>query len=111
MRTPDIDALPVVVLSGVRVSMRDGVELNLRITRPAVDGRYPAVMEYNPYRRLGPSTEDDPGYPPVVRYLATRIAVMHRGKLIEVGDTEQITNRPADPYTRSLMAATPQLFV
>ena len=48
---------------------------------------------------------------PVVRYLSTRIAVMHRGKLIEVGDTEQITNRPADPYTRSLMAATPQLAV
>src|SRR5579862_8320891 len=48
---------------------------------------------------------------PVVRYLATRIAVMHCGKLIEVGDTEQITNRPADAYTRSLMAATPQLSV
>lgn len=48
---------------------------------------------------------------PVVRYLSTRIAVMHRGKLIEVGDTEQITNRPAEPYTRSLMAATPQLSV
>src|ERR1700739_2842089 len=42
---------------------------------------------------------------PVVRYLATRIAVMHRGKLIEVGHTEQITNRPAHAYTRSLMAA------
>jgi ABC-type glutathione transport system ATPase component len=48
---------------------------------------------------------------PVVRYLATRIAVMHRGKLIEVGDTEQITNRPAHAYTRTLMAATPQLSV
>jgi len=31
---------------------------------------------------------------PVVRYLATRIAVMHRGKLIEVGDTESITTHP-----------------
>ena len=48
---------------------------------------------------------------PVVRYLATRIAVMHRGKLIEVGHTEQVTNRPAHAYTRSLMAATPQLSV
>jgi ABC-type glutathione transport system ATPase component len=48
---------------------------------------------------------------PVVRYLSTRIVVMHRGKLIEVGDTEQITNRPADAYTRSLMAAIPQLSV
>ncbi len=72
MRTSETSHLPVVVLSGVRVPMRDGVGLNLRITRPAPEGRYPAVMEYNPYRRLGPTTADDPGYPPVVRYLAER---------------------------------------
>ncbi|MFB3915197.1 MAG: ABC transporter ATP-binding protein [Terriglobales bacterium] len=46
---------------------------------------------------------------PVVRYLATRIAVMYRGKVVEVGDTEQITTRPAHPYTRSLLEATPQI--
>ena len=46
---------------------------------------------------------------PVVRYLATRIAVMYRGKIVEVGDTEQITRRPAHPYTRSLLDATPEL--
>jgi ABC-type glutathione transport system ATPase component len=46
---------------------------------------------------------------PVVRYLSTRIAVMHRGKLVEVGDTDQITNRPAQPYTRSLLEAIPEL--
>ncbi len=72
MRTSETARLPVVVLSGVRVRMRDGVELNLRITRPEVDGCYPAVMEYNPYRRLGSTAADDPGYPPVVRYLAER---------------------------------------
>jgi len=48
---------------------------------------------------------------PVVRYLATRIAVMHRGKIVEIGETEQITNRPAHAYTRSLLEATPQLSV
>ena len=48
---------------------------------------------------------------PVVRYLSTRIAVMHRGKLVEVGDTEQITNRPGHGYTRSLIEATPELSV
>jgi ABC-type glutathione transport system ATPase component len=48
---------------------------------------------------------------PVVRYLATRIAVMHRGKLVELGDTDQITNRPAQAYTRTLLEATPQLSV
>jgi ABC-type oligopeptide transport system ATPase subunit len=48
---------------------------------------------------------------PVVRYLSTRIAVMYRGKIVEVGDTEQITARPAHPYTRSLLEATPELLV
>ena len=46
---------------------------------------------------------------PVVRYLATRIAVMYRGKILEVGPTEQITTAPSHPYTRSLLAATPEL--
>jgi oligopeptide transport system ATP-binding protein len=46
---------------------------------------------------------------PVVRYLSTRIAVMYRGKIVEVGETETITARPAHPYTRSLLAATPEL--
>jgi len=46
---------------------------------------------------------------PVVRYLSTRIAVMHRGKLVELGDADQITTRPQHPYTRSLLEATPEL--
>jgi peptide/nickel transport system ATP-binding protein len=46
---------------------------------------------------------------PVVRYLSTRIAVMYRGKLVEVGNTEQIAERPAHPYTRNLLGATPHL--
>ncbi len=48
---------------------------------------------------------------PVVRYLSNRIAVMHQGKIVEVGETEQITNRPGHPYTRSLLEATPELSV
>ena len=48
---------------------------------------------------------------PVVRYLATRMAVMYRGKIVEVGDTGQITGAPAHPYTRSLLEATPELRV
>ena len=48
---------------------------------------------------------------PVVRYLSTRIAVMYRGKIVEVGETEQITQRPGHPYTRSLLEATPELLV
>ncbi len=46
---------------------------------------------------------------PVVRYLARRIAVMYRGKLVEVGMTEQVTSNPSHPYTRSLVEATPEI--
>lgn len=48
---------------------------------------------------------------PVVRYLATRIAVMYRGKIVEIGSTEQITAAPAHAYTRSLLSATPEIVV
>jgi len=48
---------------------------------------------------------------PLVRYLANRIAVMHRGKIVEVGPTEQVTSEPKHPYTRSLIEATPEIAV
>jgi peptide/nickel transport system ATP-binding protein len=48
---------------------------------------------------------------PVVRYLSTRIAVMYRGKIVEIGGSEQITERPTHPYTRSLLEATPEVAV
>ena len=44
---------------------------------------------------------------PVVRYLADRIAVMRKGEIVEVGDSEQITSSPSNEYTRTLLAATP----
>ena len=46
---------------------------------------------------------------PVVRYLANRIAVMKQGELVEIGSTEQITTAPRHEYTRTLLAATPEL--
>ena len=46
---------------------------------------------------------------PVVRYLSTRIAVMYQGKIVEIGSTEQITAQPQHPYTRKLLAATPEM--
>ena len=46
---------------------------------------------------------------PVVRFLATRIAVMSGGRIVEVGETEAITTAPAHPYTRTLLAATPEI--
>jgi len=46
---------------------------------------------------------------PVVRYLSTRIAVMRQGRIVEIGDTAQITSRPHHPYTRALLEATPEI--
>ena len=46
---------------------------------------------------------------PIVRYLAARIAVMYHGKLIEIGPVEQITSQPTQPYTRTLLEATPEI--
>jgi ABC-type glutathione transport system ATPase component len=48
---------------------------------------------------------------PVVRYLATRIAVMNKGKIVETGDTESVLTSPRHPYTRALIEATPELRV
>src|SRR5208337_4710471 len=48
---------------------------------------------------------------PIVRYLADRIAVMQQGELVEVGTTEQITTVPQHPYTKTLLAATPEMEV
>jgi ABC-type oligopeptide transport system ATPase subunit len=48
---------------------------------------------------------------PVVRYLSTRIAVMYRGKIVEIGPTEQFTTQPQHDYTRKLLAATPEMAV
>jgi ABC-type glutathione transport system ATPase component len=46
---------------------------------------------------------------PVVRYLSTRIAVMYRGKVVEINSTAQITGNPQHPYTSSLLKATPEI--
>ncbi|WP_454728926.1 ABC transporter ATP-binding protein [Cellulosimicrobium protaetiae] len=43
----------------------------------------------------------------VVEMLSDRIAVMHKGKLVEVGATSQIVHAPQHPYTQRLLAAVP----
>jgi len=48
---------------------------------------------------------------PVVRYLSTRIAVMYRGKIVEINSTQQITETPQHPYTKTLLEATPEIAV
>jgi peptide/nickel transport system ATP-binding protein len=46
---------------------------------------------------------------PLVRYLSTRIAVMERGRLVEIGEAEALCAAPSEAYTRQLLAATPEL--
>ncbi len=43
----------------------------------------------------------------VVRYFCDRVAVMHRGKIVEIGTAEQICTAPREPYTQSLISAVP----
>jgi oligopeptide/dipeptide ABC transporter ATP-binding protein len=42
-----------------------------------------------------------------VRYLASRVAVMYLGVIVEEASTAELFDRPAHPYTRALLAAVP----
>jgi oligopeptide/dipeptide ABC transporter ATP-binding protein len=43
----------------------------------------------------------------VARYMCDRIAVMYLGKIVEIGDTEEVLGNPQHPYTRALLSAVP----
>ena len=43
----------------------------------------------------------------VVRYFCDRVAVMYKGEIVEVGDSEAICTEPQHPYTQSLISAVP----
>jgi len=45
----------------------------------------------------------------VVRHVADRIAVMYLGRIVELGETEEIFRRPAHPYTVALLSAIPSI--
>jgi peptide/nickel transport system ATP-binding protein len=45
----------------------------------------------------------------LARFLCHRIAVMHSGKIVELGNTKQIFTHPQHPYTKTLLAAAPLL--
>jgi len=46
---------------------------------------------------------------PLVRYLCDRVAVMQKGKLVELGPVLDVCENPRETYTRELIAATPEL--
>ncbi|HDC8055106.1 TPA: ABC transporter ATP-binding protein [Staphylococcus aureus] len=44
----------------------------------------------------------------MVKYISDRIAVMHFGKIVEIGPSEEIYQNPLHDYTKSLLSAIPQ---
>jgi peptide/nickel transport system ATP-binding protein len=46
---------------------------------------------------------------PLVRYLCDRVAVMRRGRLVELGEWRQVCDAPQEEYTRQLIGATPDM--
>ena len=45
----------------------------------------------------------------VVEFLAQDVAVMNAGRIVEIGPAQEITQRPRDPYTKTLLASVPRL--
>jgi len=44
----------------------------------------------------------------VVRFITDRIAVIHKGKIVELAESEKLFENPLHPYTRALISAVPQ---
>ncbi len=44
----------------------------------------------------------------VVRFICDRIAVIHKGKIVELAESEELFRHPFHPYTRALLSAIPQ---
>ena len=45
----------------------------------------------------------------LVQHICTRVAVMSRGRIVEMGNTADVFGDPQHPYTRALLAAVPTL--
>ncbi|MDY3048209.1 MAG: ABC transporter ATP-binding protein [Rothia sp. (in: high G+C Gram-positive bacteria)] len=43
----------------------------------------------------------------VVRHASDRVAVMYLGRVVEIGDVDEVFDRPVHPYTRALLSAIP----
>ena len=43
----------------------------------------------------------------VVRYVCHRVAVMHRGRIVEIGEAAHVCSAPSEPYTQALLSAVP----
>jgi oligopeptide transport system ATP-binding protein len=43
----------------------------------------------------------------VVRFITDRLAIIHKGKIVELSETEKLFENPLHPYTRALLSAIP----
>lgn len=43
----------------------------------------------------------------VVKFITDRVAVIHKGKIVELAETEKLFSNPLHPYTRALLSAIP----
>ncbi|MCH7321676.1 ATP-binding cassette domain-containing protein [Solibacillus sp. MA9] len=44
----------------------------------------------------------------IVRFITDRTAVIYKGRIVELGETEKLFNNPLHPYTKALLAAVPE---
>ena len=44
----------------------------------------------------------------IVRFISDRVAVIHKGHIVELAETEKLYSHPLHPYTRALLSAIPQ---
>jgi oligopeptide/dipeptide ABC transporter ATP-binding protein len=45
----------------------------------------------------------------VIRYICTRVAVIYRGRIVEMASTRELYRAPAHPYTKALLASVPRI--
>jgi len=88
------DDYPVQVEAGVRVKMRDGVQLAADVYRPIAEGRFPVLLERTPYNRTGE--------PATAHFLASRGYVViiqdTRGRFDSEGDFYPFRYESQDGY-------------
>ncbi len=84
----------VVVETGVRVKIRDGVHLVADIFRPSAPGKYPVLLTRTPYNRRDPATGTLPGVSRLRRYRTST----RKSELLKLGE---VYTFDVDPWATS----------